>query len=168
MSRPMKLPSDLPLENVLVTIDSREQTPFDLHPLPTVVGTLQSGDYGLAHLPHAIALERKSIGDFVACCGTERSRFTRELDRLRAYPARAVICEFSYVALERGEWRGKVTPASAIASVARWTCDGIPFLFANDHDRAGKLAARMLYLTARQHYRACRDFLAATTEVATA
>lgn len=157
----MIIPADIRPEEIVVVIDTREQRPLNLSPLRTIRGTLATGDYGLRDLPHAIALERKSLPDFIGCVGRDRERFERELDRLRAYPARAVLCEFSLSDLEGGGWRGSVSPQAATASAARWLCDGIPLIFAGNRDRAARIATKMLYLCAREHFRQTRDLLRA-------
>ncbi|MEO2017644.1 MAG: hypothetical protein ABGZ53_25090, partial [Fuerstiella sp.] len=63
----MKLPATLKPESILVTVDNREQQPWDLAPLRMEVGTLQSGDYALGAdgLTDLIRIERKSLPDLV-------------------------------------------------------------------------------------------------------
>lgn len=65
----IKLPSELKPEQVTAIIDNREQLPFDLSPLRTEAGTLATGDYSLKGLERRIAIERKSLSDYVSCCG---------------------------------------------------------------------------------------------------
>ena len=83
-------------------------------------GTLTTGDYSVKGLETIIAVERKSLPDLLGCIGQQRERFDREVQRLLAYPCRAVIIECSWADLEQGEWRSQVTPAAAIGSVLGW------------------------------------------------
>jgi DNA excision repair protein ERCC-4 len=124
----MRLPAELRPNDVTAVRDTREQLPLDISPLRTVTGTLPTGDYGLLHLPHAVCLERKSLDDLLCVCGSERERFERELDLMRAYACRALLIESSWEEIERGEWRSKLTPAHVIGSLLGWQESGIPLL----------------------------------------
>jgi ERCC4-type nuclease len=155
---PYKLPAELPPESVQVVVDSREQLPWDLSPLRMTVGSLQSGDYGLAAAPEAIAIERKSLPDLLGCVTTGRPRFERELQRLLGFPARCVIVEASWSELESACWKSKVSGKAVTGSVLRWVADGIPFLLAGNREMAQAAAARMLYLVAKKNWRQARSF----------
>ena len=67
-------------EEITAVIDTREQLPYVLDPMPVTTGTLHVGDYSVAGLERVIAVERKALSDFIACCGRERERFQRELN----------------------------------------------------------------------------------------
>jgi len=153
MAKANPLLAELLPEHIVAIVDSREQMPFDLSPLRTVVDGLATADYSVRGLESHIAIERKSLEDLIGCIGVERDRFERELSRLLAYPVRAVIVEASWDDLEAGNWRSKVTPASAVGSVLGWISSGVPFILAGNRDRAAKYTAKMLYLTARRKYR---------------
>ena len=94
-------------EHVTAIIDTREQTPLCLDPLCVKTDTLQTGDYSIRGLQHHVAVERKSISDLMGCVGRDRERFEKELDRLRAYPARMLVVEATWEQIEAGGWRGK-------------------------------------------------------------
>lgn len=156
----MKLPVESRPEDVTAVIDTREQTPWDLSPLRTTTGTLQTGDYGLLHLPDACALERKSLDDLLCVVGSERERFERELDRLRAFPCRALIVESTWATIEMGQWsRSKLKPQQVLGSLLGWIESGIPVLMATNHVRGGQFAARILFCCARRRYRELRGML---------
>ena len=143
----------LKVEDLVAIVDTREQDPLDLSPFRTVRGTLQAGDYSLRGLEDHIAIERKSLPDLVACVGRERPRFLRELQRLRAYPVRAVICECTWQELELGQWRSQVSRRSVMGSVLSWTARYcVPFLFAGDHDSAAIVVKGLLWHSARHRY----------------
>ncbi len=141
-----------------VIVDSREQLPWCLDPLRVEVATLQTADYSILGLEDLVALERKSLPDLVACCGRERERFERELDRLRAYPHRAVVVEASWAAIGAGGWLGLVTPKVVLSSIASWTSDGVPIVLAGDRAGAEDYARRFLFSCARHAHRRLRAF----------
>ena len=150
------LPAEIPLDRLVVVIDNREKLPADVSPLKSISGTLQTGDYSLLHLEGTVAIERKSLSDLLSCIGGSRERFERELERLRAFPYRAVVVECSWEAFQRGDWRSNVSVASAVGSVLAWQLAGVPFVFARDHADAGKTIARMLSIVGRRAWRQLR------------
>ena len=153
----MKLPAKLDPSNVIAIIDSREQTPLDLEPLTTITSTLPTGDYSIRGLEHVVAIERKSLQDLVACVGSERERFDREVQRLLAFPVRILVIESSWEAIESHEpafpqWRGKVTREAVLGSLMGWQAKGVSIHMAGSHERAGRHVARLLYTVARRRY----------------
>jgi hypothetical protein len=75
-----------------IIVDTREQTPLPFRRFQTRGGALLSGDYSVAGLEQLFAVERKSIGDVVACCvGQNRERFGRELHRLRGFRFKGLL-----------------------------------------------------------------------------
>ena len=99
----MNIQATLQPEQVTAVVFSREQLPLDLPPLNTVNGTLTTGDYSVSGLEDVIAVERKSLPDLVACVGRERERFDREVQRLQAYPVRAIVIESTWGWANGGE-----------------------------------------------------------------
>lgn len=144
--------------DVTAIIDTREQRPLDLSPMRVERRGLDTGDYSILGLEHAVAIERKSLPDLIACVGIERERFERELKRLAAYPVRSVIVEASWAELAIGSWRSKVTPAAASGSVLAWIGEGISFLFVGSHEEAGRAVSRLLFLAARRRWRELEGF----------
>jgi ERCC4-type nuclease len=162
-ARKWTLPADLPAERVVAVCDTREQLPLSLEPLQTVRGTLATGDYSVRGLEHHIAIERKGLGDLLACCGTERERFEREVQRLLAYPVRALVCETTWSEIEAGAYRSQIKPQSVIGSLLGWSAMGLPLLMVRDHATAGKYVGRLLFIAARRRWRELRA-LAGTME----
>ncbi len=122
-------------EGLTIIIDTREQEPWDFSIFDGVSvesGTLAHGDYSLAYpdLRKWVAIERKTLADFVACCGRERSRFERELWALRGYRWKAVVVEATMGDVFNKRYRSQINPNSVVASIARWMGDGIPIVFA--------------------------------------
>lgn len=158
------IPSDLQPKNIVALIDNREQCPLDLAPLAVEMSTLQTGDYSIRGLEHVVAIERKGLSDLLGCVGRERERFEKEIQRLLAYPCRALVVEATWRDIEAGGWRGDITTAQALGSLLGWMVQGVPVLMAGDHERAGRYVARMLLLAARRRWRESRNLLAVLDE----
>jgi len=150
---------ELKPENVTVIIDNREQLPFTLAPMKTVRGTIQTGDYGILGLENRIAVERKSLDDLCGVVGVGRERFEREIQRLLAYEVHAIVVEASWIDIEAGMWRSKVTSAAVMGSLMSWQARGVNILMAGRRDIADRLAARLLFSAARQRWRELQSFL---------
>lgn len=157
----MRLPVDLAAGSIIGIIDTREQRPLDLSPLRSERGTLPTGDYSVRGLENVVAIERKSADDLLACVGRERERFDREVQRLLAYPVRALVIEADWPFFERGDWRGELTPAHVIGSLVGWIATGLPIVMAGDHERAGRFVGRLLFTAARRRWREARTLAAA-------
>jgi DNA excision repair protein ERCC-4 len=141
-------------------IDTREQHPFDLKPMQTVPGTLNVGDYSIFGLESVIAIERKSLPDLVACCGRERERFQRELDRLRGWPVSAVVIECSWEDIQSGDWRSQLTPGQVRASLESFIAQGHCIVMGGNRKTASKLTRGILFYAARYRWREARAMVA--------
>jgi len=75
-----------------IIIDSREQQPYSFD-CSTSVRKLEAGDYSVAGHEHRIAVERKSLPDFVRTVIHDAPRFRNELAKL-------TDCQFACVAVE--------------------------------------------------------------------
>lgn len=162
--KPYVFKAELKPEDCCAIVDTREQLPLDLSPLQVETGSLATGDYSVKGLEHVVAIERKSAEDMLACIGRERERFEREIQRLLAYPVRAIVVEAGWQFFELGDWRGNVTPAAAIGSLIGWITAGVPVVMADSHERAGKFVSRMLYTAAKRRYRESRNLVANVLE----
>ena len=145
--------AELKPEHIIAVVDTREQLPLDLAPLQTVAGTLATGDYSIQGLEHVVAIERKSLPDLLSCVGRERDRFEREIQRLLAYPVRALVVESTWPEIEAGNWRSKVTPQAAMGSLLGWIAQGLPIVMVGDHATAGRYVGRLLFIAARRRWR---------------
>lgn len=156
------VPAGLAPEQLLVVIDQREQIPLDVAPLRHRFGHLETADYSIEGLEERVAFERKSLTDLLSCCGTARERFERELLRLRGYEVKGLVIETTWPEIELGQWRSKIKPAAVTGSLMAWSLDGLPIWFARDHQEAGRLMSRLLFLAGRRYYRSMRRFTLAT------
>ena len=115
-------------------------------------GTLETGDFALAALPDAAVIERKAVGDLLACLGRERDRFERELQRSRYVGRMVVVCEGSMADLlaEAHRRGGGMRSASIIGTLAAWQRRYAPFFFAGNVQVAAEFTERYLRSQVRE------------------
>lgn len=154
-----KINKTLDPSRVTAIIDTREQTPVNLDPLRSIKGTLTTGDYSVLGLEHVVAIERKSLDDLVACVGRERERFDREVQRLLAYPVRALVVESDWICIEMQKYRANVHHNAVIGSMLGWIAQGLPIIMAGNHERCGTYISRMLFTAARRRWNEAQSFL---------
>lgn len=95
-----------------IVVDTREQVPwtFEGQGVTTSRAKLPAGDYSVLGLEHRVAIERKSLDDFVGTVLRERNRFYIELEHLRSFDFRAVIVEASVREIASGNYKSSVKP----------------------------------------------------------
>ncbi len=118
-------------KSLAVAVDTREQAPFGFGAITgdrgrvlavaTCVEGLKTGDYSIRGLEDAIAVERKSKADLYGTVGRGRARFERELARLAAMEAPAIVLECDLASLLRPPTRSRVHPSSVLNSLIAWS-----------------------------------------------
>lgn len=154
-----------------IVVDTREQQPWTFEsrlvcsqmggPLPRVRATLDTGDYSVLGAEHLVRIERKSLADFVGSVAGKdaegrptRERFFRELERLQAYPIRAVIVEAKLDEAMIGAYRSNALPQSVVGSALAISADfSIPVLWPGDVETAEYCAAWLLRRAWQRHLR---------------
>lgn len=144
-------------QDITVIVDTREQLPLDLvlpsgEKLQTIRQGLPTGDYSVKGIENEVAIERKSLPDFVKCVTIDRDRFIRELHRLRSYRTRAVVLEASWDHIELHTYRGQTDPQAIIGSILSWSTEGVPIILAGDRIKAAEFVARILWGAARRRF----------------
>jgi len=146
-------------EGIIAVIDRREQLPYDLRPLKSVPGSLQSGDYSLLGLESDVALERKTVDDLAHCIGQDRDRFIRELERLQSFRHVALVVEGDWRHLTEGQYRSRLNPKSAANSIISWISKyRVPVVFVGDREAGQDFVKNFLYLTARAEWERLSQF----------
>lgn len=104
----------------IIIVDSREQRPyfFTEGRADTIVKALPAGDYSLQNYETKIAIERKSLNDFVNTVVHAQDRFARELSILRSYPRAWIIVEASMQDILAGNYQSEVQPNALFAMAA--------------------------------------------------
>lgn len=153
------LPAEMPLDAITVLIDTRETQPYEFPVFKTQRATLPTADYSILGLEHVVAIERKASADeLAACCGRERDRFDREIQRLLAYPVRALVIEADWTDIEAANWRSRLNSKQVGASLVSWIVRGVPVVMAGNRERAAGIVASMLRRAAIHRYRELRVF----------
>jgi DNA excision repair protein ERCC-4 len=136
------------LAEAVLLIDTREQNPFKFagSGLHIKFETLAAGDYSIEGFVSQIAIERKSLGDFLGSIGAGRERFKRELEKLGSYERAAVVVEADFSHISGGQHPiSRISPEAATATIAAiWIDYGIPVLCCASRQEAEKLTLRVL------------------------
>ncbi|MGZ8900258.1 MAG: ERCC4 domain-containing protein [Limisphaerales bacterium] len=98
----------------MLVIDTREQTPLPITRLPVVHAGLVTGDYSIRGAEDQFAVERKSIADLVSSITVQRSRFERELARLRGHEFRRLLIIGNREEIEQRRYHSRTSPAAGI------------------------------------------------------
>ena len=85
-----------------IVIDSREQQPYTFA-CEVVKARLDAGDYSVVGFEQRVAVERKSLRDFVGTVIHDFDRFARELQRLSAMEAACIVVEADLTAVLCGQ-----------------------------------------------------------------
>ena len=104
--------------NFRIVIDTREQAPYGFD-CQTVRHKLEAGDYSVAGLGSAVAVERKSLSDFASTVIHDFARFARELEKLSEFQAACIVVEADLDEVLRGREAQKlrgVSPASLLGA----------------------------------------------------
>lgn len=140
--------------DITIAIDTREQAPYSIEfgemGFNVASVSLDTGDYSVLvpGMLDIVALERKSLSDFVSCCTSERERFSKELQRLRAFRHAVVLIEATHEEIFSGLYRSKANPRALVASIARWQSEGVFIYPAGNRDSAAYFAGRYLFFCA--------------------
>ena len=124
---------------VSVIVDTREQEPYGFNPqlVTPVRRALPAGDYSVAGLERTVAVERKTLEDFVGTVIRARARFYRELRRLKHHQHACVVVEANLGDILAARYRGGAHPHSILASALAITVDfGIPVFFCSNRQVA--------------------------------
>ena len=147
------------MEKVPVVIDTREQEPYGFDPsrVAAVRRALPAGDYSLAGRETSVAVERKSLDDFVATCVRGRERFARELRLLASYELACVVVEGSMEDVLAGRYRAGVHPNAVFGALLSIVVDhGVPVFFCGDRQIACRFVEGLLTRFHRKCEAACR------------
>jgi DNA excision repair protein ERCC-4 len=138
-------------ERPVVLIDQREQRPLVMSDaVTTEVVLLPVGDYSLRGFTESVAIERKSLGDFVACCTHERERFEEQIQRLAKYQHPALVIETDWATLACGGYRSRAHPRSITGTLLAIAHDHrLPVYLAGDAGGAAEITERLLLRVAR-------------------
>lgn len=122
-----------------IVVDSREQEPYSFNPelVTAIRRALPAGDYSIVGLEHTVAVERKTLDDFVGTVIRSRPRFYRELRRLGSYVRACVVVEANLADVIGGKYRGDANPQAVLGSALAIAVDfGVPVYFCSNRQIA--------------------------------
>lgn len=122
-----------------IIIDTREQEPYSFDPrlAEAVRRALPAGDYSVAGLETMLAVERKSLDDFVSTVIHGRRRFREELRKLERYRAACVVVEAGIIDVVQKRYVGGAHPNAVLGSALSIILDfGIPVFFCGNRQAA--------------------------------
>ena len=110
---------------------------FQGYEVETEVVGLPVGDYSLPGFTDRVAVERKELGDLIACLmDGNRDRFERELAKARHYDLFAVVVEAPLSAVSQGRFKSEMKAHAALQSIITFQVRyRVPFVWAGN--RAG-------------------------------
>ncbi len=162
---PKAAPLDPPLIicPFVVAIDSREQAPYrftgiDETVIQTTTQTLTTGDYSIVGFESRIAVERKSLPDYLGSIGAGRERFEREMQRLAAMEYAAVVIESEWSEIFNEPSSSRVTPKMAARTAISWSIRyGVHFWAMPGRRAAEVWTFRLLEMFWRQEQRRLKE-----------
>jgi DNA excision repair protein ERCC-4 len=142
---------------VRVVIDTREQLPYSFSDRVVAVrSALPAGDYSVEGLEHLLAVERKSLDDFVSSVIRERPRFRRELEKLRAYRVAAVVVEAGLADIFAHRYHSGVHPNAVVGAALSIIVDyGVPVFFCSDRQACCRFTEGLLLRAHRKVISEC-------------
>jgi DNA excision repair protein ERCC-4 len=124
---------------VTFIVDTREQEEyaFDSRLVAAVRRALPAGDYSVDGLEHRVAVERKTLDDFVSTVIHARQRFRNELRKLGEYRAACVVVEGSVADVLLQRYRGEAHPNAVLGNALSIILDfGVPVFFCGNRQAA--------------------------------
>lgn len=136
-----------------IIVDTRERTPWTFEDLnvETVRAKLDTGDYSLPGLEKRVTIERKSLDDWTGTVLRDRTRFYKELERMRGYEFRCVIIEAGVREVLSEKYRSEASPASVLGFVAEVVvAQRVPVYLAGSRAEAQVLAVAFLRMCGKK------------------
>ena len=149
----MTLLSRSRVEPVAVIIDTRENEPYSFDPRLVAAErrALPAGDYSVRGLETSVAVERKSLDDFVSTVVHARQRFQAELCKLRGYSAACVVVEASLADIVHQRYRSRAHPSAVLGSALSILLDyRVPVIFCGDRQLACHFTQAFLIAAGRR------------------
>lgn len=140
-------PDKAQLHDFVIIIDTREQLPYTFGSVETISHALKAGDYSIQGYEAVIAVERKTIDDFVSSITHWRERFMAELAILAEYERACIVVEATLHDTLIGIYRSRTHPSSVLGTAISIELKyGIPVHFCSDRQAAQIFTKRYLKL----------------------
>lgn len=136
-----------------IVTDTREQQPYSF-PCAAKRKALAAGDYSVEGLEERVAVERKSLPDFVHTVIHDHERFGREMLLLSTYAAACVVVEADLDAVLRGQRQEDLRgakPASVVGAAQHIHLRyGVPVFWCGSRQAARAFTEMFLRMAARK------------------
>jgi DNA excision repair protein ERCC-4 len=132
---------------VPIVVDTREQTPyaFDSSRVRVVRRALPAGDYSLDGHEGRVAVERKSLEDYVSTVVRARARFAKELRVLAEYELGCVVVEGNVEDVLAHRYRSGAHPNSVFGATLSIIIDyRVPVYFCGDRQLSCRFVEGLL------------------------
>lgn len=139
-----------------IIIDSREQVGYRyLFPnFSCSVKALNAGDYSISPFENQVAIERKTLDDYISTIIHNRERFETELTKLETYENKAIVVEASYSDIVNHNYTSKAHPNSIIGLTHSLSYKyNIPVYFLQNNILANRFTLLYLQAFARKKQR---------------
>ena len=134
-----------------IIIDTREQEGYSFS-CPSIRRKLDAGDYSIEGFETKVAVERKSLDDFVNTVIRAHERFYQELHSLQNYDYACVVIESSLRDLLEGNYRSGAHPNALLATVIAININfKIPVFFCGDRQSACRFVEEYLKYIYRKY-----------------
>jgi DNA excision repair protein ERCC-4 len=147
----------------VIVVDTREQMPYMFPATETVKAALPAGDYSLLGYETEIAVERKTVDDFVHTVIHDRERFEREIEKLTHYRRACIVVESDLYEIRYGKYHSKAHPNSILGTmIALFVDTGIPVFTASNRQCAEWLVHGILlryWKNKNEKLEVCREVL---------
>jgi ERCC4-type nuclease len=145
-----------PVIDAVLVQDSREQLGYqDLFESPCLIQGLPTGDYSILGAEHLIAIERKSLADFLGSITTGRERFEKELARGRALSCFHLVIEGRLDEIAAGNYGhavSKVNPTSVFETLTAFSIRyNLPIWFVGNRQIGARTTESLLKKWLREH-----------------
>ncbi len=128
-----------------IIIDTREKKPWNFENHHQIFKKLETGDYSVEGLEDQIAIERKSLNDYIRSILQDKIRFTKVLNKLSGIKHSCIIVEEPYQHVWDRNYYSKVNPQyiNSRTKTIKNTFS-IPVFFSKNRGRAKEIALTWL------------------------
>ncbi len=128
-----------------IVIDTREKKPWNFENHHQIFKKLETGDYSLSRFEDKIAIERKSLDDYIQSVVRNRHRFSKTLKRLSKLKYSCIVVESSFNQMMLGIYHSNVNPKFLkLQTNTIKTIFGLPIYFCEDRQDAKRIALTWL------------------------
>mgnify|MGYP000856649553 CR=1 FL=1 len=133
------------MEAISIIVDTREQVPYAFGSRQVVRQALPAGDYSVEGFESLIAVERKTLEDFVHSVIRDRERFKKELLKLADYLHPCIVVEASLPDVLLSRYPSGAHPNSVFGATVSICVDYcVPVFFCGDRQAARRFTEEFL------------------------